>query len=90
MVHSASASNLVNRSGYMRFADSENPQDNQVTKRMRRAYGQLDAFSIRFGMFLRAFPAARGMLLIYVIILHIWVFFILFNYRPEIHDSRDP
>lgn len=44
MVHSASASNLVNRGGYRPYADYENPQDSHVTRRVKRAYGQLDAF----------------------------------------------
>ncbi|KAI1287714.1 Golgin subfamily A member 5 [Halotydeus destructor] len=86
MVSSASASNLVNRGGYRPFTDYEDPQDGQVTRRVKRAYGQLDSFSIRLGTFLRSYPSARGLLLIYILILHIWVFFILFSYRPEIHD----
>ncbi|RWS01027.1 golgin subfamily A member 5-like protein [Dinothrombium tinctorium] len=36
-------------------------------------------------MFLRAYPSARALVILYIMILHIWVFFILFTYRPEIH-----
>ena len=89
MHHSSSTSNLINRSsGYNRasFLDSEDPRDSQVTRRVKRVYNQLDAFSIRTGQFLRVYPAARALLLVYILLLHIWVFFILFKYRPEVHD----
>lgn len=88
MVHSASASNLVNRSGYNRASllDFDDPRDSQVTRRVKRVYSNLDAFSIRTGQFLRVYPTARIILIIYVLLLHVWVFFVLFNYRPEAHD----
>ncbi|RWS28854.1 Golgin subfamily A member 5-like protein [Leptotrombidium deliense] len=82
MVHSSSASNLVNR--YRSFVDDD-PGDGQVTRGVKRAYGQIDRFSIRLGMFLRAYPSARALVILYIVVLHIWVFFILFTYRPEIH-----
>ncbi|RWS01026.1 Golgin subfamily A member 5-like protein [Dinothrombium tinctorium] len=41
MVHSSSASNLVNR---IRPFVEENPSDNQVTRGVKRAYGQIDRF----------------------------------------------
>lgn len=35
------------------------PLDAGVTKRVKRAYSTLDAFSIRTGVFLRRYPLAR-------------------------------
>lgn len=86
MVNSMSASTLVNRGGYRPLTES--PYDGEVTKRVKRVYSQFDSLSIRMGQFLRVYPAARGFFLLYILVLHIWVFLILFYYRPEVHDAE--
>lgn len=45
--------------------------------------------SVRLGNFLRAYPSARAMSLVYIVILHIWVAFILVYYEPEVHSVLD-
>ncbi|OTF73310.1 golgin-like protein [Euroglyphus maynei] len=65
----------------------DNPNDGQVTRKVKRAYTAIDKFSIRLGNFLRLYPSARAAFLIYIIILHVWVAFVLMYYEPEIHGS---
>lgn len=43
--------------------------------------------SIRLGNFLRVYPSARAAFLLYIIILHVWVVFVLMYYEPEIHGN---
>jgi hypothetical protein len=86
-IHSDSTS-LTNRNGYRQLVEDD-PRDGQVTRRVKRVYSQFDSFSIRMGQFLRVYPPARAFVLVYVLFLHLWVFFVLFSYRPEIHD-QDP
>lgn len=81
MVNSMSASTLVNRNGYRPLIES--PYDGEVTKRVKRVYSQFDSLSIRMGQFLRVYPAARGFVLLYILVLHIWVFLILFYNEPS-------
>lgn len=85
MVNSMSASTLVNRNGYRSLL--ENPYDGEVTKRVKRVYSQFDSLSIRMGQFLRVYPAARGFILLYILVLHIWVFLILFYNEPPNQDT---
>lgn len=89
-MHSQSSNNssLVNRSGYKAFMD-EDPGDGHVTRRVKRVYSQFDSFFMQMGRFLRVYPPARAFLLLYILFLHFWVFFVLFSYRPEMHD-QDP
>jgi len=51
------------------------------------AVNYLDAFSIRIGIFLRRYPAARLMVILYMILLHLWVMVVLFTYTPEMHTG---
>lgn len=83
--HSQSFSNLVNR---VKPVVEDHPEDGNVTRRVRRAYGQIDAFSIRLGNFLRAYPSARAAVLAYILLMHIWVAFVLIYYEPEIHGPN--
>ncbi|CAG2172177.1 unnamed protein product, partial [Oppiella nova] len=85
--HSPSFTNLVNRSSVRPLVE-DYPEDGNVTRRVKRAYGQIDAFSIRLGNFLRAYPSARAAALVYVFILHIWVAFVLIYYEPEQHGPN--
>ncbi|CAG2111158.1 unnamed protein product [Medioppia subpectinata] len=94
--HSPSFTNLVNRNssasggggGSVRPLMEDYPGDGHVTRRVKRAYGQIDAFSIRLGNFLRAYPSARAGVLVYIIILHLWVAFVLIYYEPEQHGPN--
>ncbi|KAH9393413.1 Golgin sub A member 5 [Tyrophagus putrescentiae] len=63
----------------------EGPNDGQVTRKVKRAYGAIDAFSIRLGNFLRVYPSARAAFLVYILVLHLWVAFVLLYYEPEVH-----
>ncbi|KAH9515976.1 golgin subfamily A member 5 [Dermatophagoides farinae] len=65
----------------------DDPNDGQVTRKVKRAYTAIDTFSIRLGNFLRMYPSARAAFLVYIIILHVWVAFVLMYYEPEIHGS---
>lgn len=48
----------------------ETPFDTSVTRRVKRAYSSLDAISIRTGVFLRRYPLARILVLIYMVSIH--------------------
>ncbi|KAG5306995.1 GOGA5 protein, partial [Acromyrmex insinuator] len=63
----------------------ETPFDTSVTRRVKRAYSSLDAISIRTGVFLRRYPLARILVLIYMALLQLWVFVVLFSQSPEAH-----
>lgn len=49
----------------------ETPFDTSVTRRVKRAYSSLDAISIRTGVFLRRYPLARILVLIYMVCIHL-------------------
>uniref|UniRef100_A0A2R5LHM4 Putative muscle myosin heavy chain n=1 Tax=Ornithodoros turicata TaxID=34597 RepID=A0A2R5LHM4_9ACAR len=63
----------------------ESPFDGSVTRKVKRAYGVIDSFSVRAGIFLRRYPLARIFILIYMGLLHFWVMIVLLTYEPEIH-----
>lgn len=63
----------------------ETPFDTSVTRRVKRAYSSLDAISIRTGVFLRRYPLARILVLIYMGLLQLWVLIVLFSQSPEAH-----
>ncbi|KAI4485788.1 hypothetical protein M0804_006277 [Polistes exclamans] len=63
----------------------ETPFDTGVTRRVKRAYSSLDAISIRTGVFLRRYPLARILVLIYMALLQFWVLVVLFSQSPEVH-----
>lgn len=56
-----------------------------VSRRVRSAYSTLDSLNFRLGQALRRRPAARLSIVIYMIMLHLWVFFVLVTYSPEMH-----
>lgn len=62
---------------------SESPGDTGVTRRVKRAYSSLDTLGIRVGVFLRRYPLARILLIVYMVLLHLWVALVLFSYSPE-------
>nr|XP_047133107.1 golgin subfamily A member 5 isoform X2 [Hydra vulgaris] len=59
----------------------------QITRNQhwKKTVNTIDKISIQLGVFLRRYPTARLMVVIYMIILHIWVTFVLLTYTPEIH-----
>ncbi|XP_011867092.1 PREDICTED: golgin-84 [Vollenhovia emeryi] len=63
----------------------ETPFDTSVTRRVKRAYSSLDAISIRTGVFLRRYPLARILVLIYMALLQLWVLVVLLSQSPEAH-----
>lgn len=63
----------------------ETPFDTSVTRRVKRAYSSLDAISIRTGVFLRRYPLARILVLIYMGLLQLWVLIVLLSQSPEAH-----
>ncbi|XP_050454420.1 golgin-84 isoform X2 [Cataglyphis hispanica] len=63
----------------------ETPFDTSVTRRVKRAYSSLDAISIRTGVFLRRYPLARILVLIYMGLLQLWVLVVLLSQSPEAH-----
>lgn len=65
----------------------ESPFDGGMTRRVKKAYGTLDKFSVRLGIFLRRFPIARVFVLLYMGLLHVWVMIVLLTYKPEIHGE---
>lgn len=62
---------------------SESPGDTVVTRRVKIAYSSLDTLGIRIGAFLRRYPLARILVIIYMVLLHLWVALVLFSYSPE-------
>ncbi|EZA52715.1 hypothetical protein DMN91_001960 [Ooceraea biroi] len=63
----------------------ETPFDTSVTRRVKRAYSSLDAISIRTGVFLRRYPLARILVVIYMALLQLWVLIVLLSQSPEAH-----
>ncbi|XP_058453507.1 golgin-84 [Malaya genurostris] len=60
----------------------ENPFDNRVARRVKRAYSSLDSIGIRLGVFLRRYPLIRILVIVYVAVLHLWVMFVLLSTTP--------
>eukprot|EP00042_Codosiga_hollandica_P058886 m.894861 g.894861 ORF g.894861 m.894861 type:complete len:652 (-) comp59989_c0_seq9:52-2007(-) len=60
----------------------------RISRRVTQLANALDSVSVRFGVFLRRYPVARVMVLVYMGLLHLWVMFVLLTYTPEIHESH--
>jgi len=56
----------------------ETPFDTSVTRRVKRAYSSLDAISIRTGVFLRRYPLARILVLIYMVSICTYVLIVIY------------
>ncbi|XP_055332906.1 golgin subfamily A member 5-like isoform X2 [Paramacrobiotus metropolitanus] len=67
---------------------NEHSGDNEVSRRLKRAYSTVDRFSFRLGTFLRRYPLARVMVIVYMLLLHFWVLVVLFTYTPEMHGTE--
>ncbi|KAF8774776.1 Golgin subfamily A member 5 like protein [Argiope bruennichi] len=65
----------------------ENPFDSALTRKVKRVYSSIDSFSIRLGVFFRRYPITRVFVIIYMLLLHFWVFIVLLTYEPEIHNA---
>eukprot|EP00047_Mylnosiga_fluctuans_P005739 m.242406 g.242406 ORF g.242406 m.242406 type:complete len:636 (-) comp14032_c0_seq1:258-2165(-) len=62
--------------------------DTPMIRRVKQAANVVDSFSIRLGVFLRRFPAARIFVLIYMALMHMWVMIVLLTYTPEMHSEH--
>ncbi|XP_072532850.1 golgin subfamily A member 5 [Salminus brasiliensis] len=58
-----------------------------VYGKVRKAASTIDRFSIRLGIFLRRYPAARVFVIVYMALLHLWVMIVLLTYTPEMHPQ---
>ncbi|XP_053290140.1 golgin subfamily A member 5 [Pleuronectes platessa] len=67
------------------FSDQDSPG---MYGKVRKAASTIDRFSIRLGIFLRRYPAARVFVIIYMAILHLWVMIVLLTYTPEMHQGH--
>ncbi|KAM6969103.1 golgin subfamily A member 5 [Tautogolabrus adspersus] len=67
------------------FSDQDSPG---VYGKVRKAASTIDRFSIRLGIFLRRYPAARVFVILYMAILHLWVMIVLLTYTPEMHHGH--
>uniref|UniRef100_A0A3Q3MBF0 Golgin subfamily A member 5 n=1 Tax=Labrus bergylta TaxID=56723 RepID=A0A3Q3MBF0_9LABR len=67
------------------FSDQDSPG---VYGQVRKAASTIDRFSIRLGIFLRRYPAARVFVILYMAILHLWVMIVLLTYTPEMHHGH--
>ncbi|XP_037550546.1 golgin subfamily A member 5 [Nematolebias whitei] len=74
------------RSGPVLFSDHDSPG---VYGKVRKAASTIDRFSIRLGIFLRRYPAARVFVILYMVVLHLWVMIVLLTYTPEMHSRPD-
>lgn len=61
----------------------ESPFDGVAARQVKRAYTEIDKLSIRVGIALRRYPIARIFVLFYMVVLHFWVFLVLFTYTPD-------
>ncbi|CAB4000833.1 golgin subfamily A member 5-like [Paramuricea clavata] len=73
--------------GRVRPITSIMPSQITESAKVHKAVNEIDKFSIRLGVFLRRYPIARLMLILYMILLHLWVFIVLLTYQPEIHSN---
>uniref|UniRef100_A0A3P8VMK5 Golgin subfamily A member 5 n=1 Tax=Cynoglossus semilaevis TaxID=244447 RepID=A0A3P8VMK5_CYNSE len=67
------------------FSDQETPG---MYGQVRKAASTIDRFSIRLGIFLRRYPAARVFVILYMAVLHLWVMIVLLTYTPEMHHGH--
>lgn len=62
------------------FILQDNPFDNRLAKRIKRVIRSGDA---SFGGYLRRYPLLRMMFLVYTVLLHLWVMFVLMSSSPN-------
>lgn len=61
----------------------ESPFDGATARQVKRVYTEIDKLSIRIGVALRRYPIARIFVIFYMVVLHFWVFLVLFAYTPD-------
>jgi hypothetical protein len=66
---------------------SQSPFDGNVTRRVKMAAGVIDRLGIHLGVFLRRYPVARVLVVLYMGLLHLWVMLVMLTYQPEMHHS---
>ncbi|XP_036431078.1 golgin subfamily A member 5 [Colossoma macropomum] len=74
------------RSTPVLFSDQDSSATG-VYGKVRKAASTIDRFSIRLGIFLRRYPAARVFVIVYMALLHLWVMIVLLTYTPEMHPQ---
>jgi len=60
----------------------ENPFDTRLSRRVKKAYSNVDQVGVRLGLFLRRYPLARIVSVFYVGLLHLLIFLVLLNQTP--------
>lgn len=60
-----------------------NPFDSRMSRRVKRAYSNLDQIGVRLGVFLRRYPLVRIFSVFYVTLLHMFVVFVLLSSTPS-------
>lgn len=60
-----------------------NPFDSRMSRRVKRAYSNLDQIGVRLGVFLRRYPLVRIISVFYVTLLHMFVVFVLLSSTPS-------
>lgn len=60
-----------------------NPFDSRMSRRVKKAYSNLDQIGVRLGRFLRRYPLARIFSVFYVTLLHLFVVFVLLSSTPS-------
>lgn len=63
----------------------ESPFDGKVARKVKKVYNSIDSVGMRIGVFLRRYPIARILVIVYMVMLHLWVLIVLSTYEPEIH-----
>ena len=53
----------------------------------QKALTVLDTLTFKFISMLRNYPAARIVVAAYFVLIHLWVFFIILTYTPEMHED---
>ncbi|VDM54081.1 unnamed protein product [Angiostrongylus costaricensis] len=53
----------------------------------KQAVTMIDSVMLRVVSMLRNYPSARLFLAIYFLLVHLWVFFVVLTYTPEMHDN---
>eukprot|EP00096_Caligus_rogercresseyi_P007818 TRINITY_DN25910_c0_g1_i1.p1 TRINITY_DN25910_c0_g1~~TRINITY_DN25910_c0_g1_i1.p1 ORF type:complete len:416 (+),score=51.87 TRINITY_DN25910_c0_g1_i1:114-1361(+) len=61
----------------------ESPFESHVTRNVKKAYSSIDSFSVWIGILLRRYPLFRIGVMAYGVILHLWVFTVLFQSVPD-------
>ncbi|KAK0425534.1 hypothetical protein QR680_009249 [Steinernema hermaphroditum] len=59
--------------------------DSATVANLKSAYYAIDKTAQKIGVFVRRSPLFRLFLIVYCVVFHLWVFFLIITYTPEIH-----